>query len=209
MDERKSAPQRPWHQLQPLTWLAGAVVAVSMLVVNLDGDFDPAWRRQGLQGGWRHGWPCMFATRYGRNYRAYEGRSFPTGRTWLYSTGRTSRWLRREHVAEFHPLALAGNLAVAAAIAAGVMWTVEQWSRRHGLQLRFSMKVMLAATAWAGCYVLFVKEWSAPWDLVLAEVAEAVLYVGMALAWLAAFDVMGVVWNLLARRGRDKASDLR
>lgn len=73
---------------------------------------------------------------------------------------------------------------------------------------RMSMKGMLAMTSFIACYLGFWPRWESRMAVLITDVAEVFAYSGLALAWLAVFDLAEVIWAQIALRKHECSSPL-
>jgi hypothetical protein len=171
-----SLPRRPWWKLHHVTWIASAMVIAALLVMNL---FCHPYR-SGVTG---HGWPLLFSRR-----------DIFSGAYWFAFAG---EW-------QLDKSALLIDLVVAALILAAVVYKSEWFCRLFTVRPLVSVKALLVAIAWFACFLAAEKrDYDFDWMLLVRGLAAPVTYGGMALAWLAFFDVLGAAWNRFAdRRGK-------
>jgi hypothetical protein len=106
----------------------------------------------------------------------------------------------------FLPWALLIDLVVWAAILAGTVFTVERWRRKNLLQLRVTLKFLLALLVTAGFW--FVHRLGDPTFRDLADFywvffkdfAPLPLFFGILCAWMAFLDLLGIAWIRATRR---------
>ena len=170
--------KRPWWKLHALTWLAGALVAGALVLKN----FEATYKRQSTPmfapQAWHVyvGWPFWFGVEFGTPWDDS-----------LITIGTVRR-----------VKALVANVVVGLAILLGAASVIERQARRGKLQT--TTRLLLALTAWAACYTALSLEWMEQWETEVHRLASAIVFGALALAWLAFFDLLGLVWNRLSRR---------
>jgi hypothetical protein len=113
--------------------------------------------------------------------------------TWTYPYGPMPlrfEWFKRSYVRSLRYPILFFDVLVAAWLIAGCAWTFETRFQRLAFAKTFSIKSLMVFIAWlAFCLVMLrgvpVTE--------LSAVAFVVAYLAVGLAWLAFFDVLGIV----------------
>jgi hypothetical protein len=172
--------------------LMGLVVAGALVVVNSHGSTRRA-RPQTF--GWVHGYPFRFIARQSLTYRKANTVSVVTPVS-------TSSWFDGQNVTDFRPWALTADIASWLALVSLACGKIEVYVKRNALSLRFSLGRLLAATAWTASVVAVVAESGGFWREVLRTASAIAVLTALALAWLAAFDLVGILWNAVSGRGR-------
>jgi hypothetical protein len=178
----RTVVSRPWRHLHGVTWLVGLVVAIALVAVNVQGNYEWIY-------GW--GWPVSFAM--------YDP---PPDEDVL---SRPPLPFRPGYATSFFPLRLAANVALLGLIMTGSLWTIERWCRAIRISLRFGMKWPLAILTWIACFISLNRPY--PWWYTISQAAYAVAYVALALACLAMFDAADLAWTHIAGGRSPGATD--
>jgi hypothetical protein len=104
-----------------------------------------------------------------------------------------------QHGYDFRAAALIIDTVAGIVVVAAIMYAVEKAARRQSFMPRFGLKATFA-TMTAACYLAMLErerilQWSSP-EFYLA----IPLYLGLAVAWLVCFDLMGGAWHRIARK---------
>jgi hypothetical protein len=98
------------------------------------------------------------------------------------------------------------DAAFASVVLVGSSIAAEAWSRRTGFRLRFRLKTLLSAMGAIAVYSMIFKGERIDeevWFAILYILALLAIWLGIVLAWLAFFDLLGGAWRLLVSRRRD------
>jgi hypothetical protein len=142
-----------------------------LLVANLIWTTHPVGSLDHL-----YGWPLPFAERF---------------------ADAPDSWYDGRYVKKYDDSAVLVNLGVGLWIVAGTAWIVERWRRQKNAPLQVGIKTLCVATAWVACLVVFGGKRIEP---LLRETSILAGLIGLALAWKATFDGMGVLWSWFADR---------
>jgi hypothetical protein len=143
----------------------------------------------------RHGWPFFFAQR---------DSFIQVSPTEYFATGQR---LDNQGLISFRGDQLAINVIIGFLIILGFAWTIERRRRHSAVPLHFTVKTLMVAMAWTGFYIAIQTRNGAYLSECLWYLATTVCYFSTAAAFLAAFDVAGVVWHWFANQ-RSRASRL-
>lgn len=185
-----SRPARRWYQLHLVTMVAALFFGASLWAVNFDGRRNVfEWTRRPVQPWWgmawigaasptwSHGWPVQCCE------RPMSG-SDESG-TWI-----ANRWAIDDvPLANFHFGWFFFDLIVALVILSGVIYTVENGCRYQTIPTQFSIQSLLAITGCFATFVAIARASDYPWENALVNTASSVVFLGIALTWLAVVDL--------------------
>jgi hypothetical protein len=205
-------PQRPWWKLHGLTWASLLSVSVSVFGLNVLSrdlfDTGEAWAASGKSVPWeKFGWPFAWLS--------YDIMGEMPGELDLFRPFNLGFLVAPKNFKAFQPNAFAANGLIWITLVSGAAFSVERWRRKHPGVLVVSLRAMLAILGLCasvfGLHIVYIREIdeqygpSIDW-LVRSLTQDAVsifwciTYANVFLAWLAFFDVFGLVWNRLSRR---------
>jgi hypothetical protein len=176
------------YRLHAVTWFAGSLLSAGLFVLGIDGKhvliIEPP------QVGWYFGWPLWF----GHQHFSHFDDIHPTG-----------PWLDAKYFQGFSSRALAIDVMLAVALVGSVMYLVEKWCRRYSIRPRITLKHLLSFIAWSACYATIEPIWPTsayPFAEQIRIFATVVTYAGLAIAWLAAFELADAALKRISENTR-------